>query len=191
MEFIDVVRGRRSIREFADVPVSRQNLEAILEAACWAPSAQNLQPWYFQVLTSEEDVNWLYRELNKTAPAHRLELEARFSNHPQVVEDTLAFMERMGGAKTVVLAYLNKPSYNDDVKDSAVQSVAAAMENLCLAAYDRGIGSCWVEYVTRIGDRVRERFAPEHGRLIGAIMLGYPTREQRVPRRKAGRYEIR
>lgn len=190
MEFSDLVRARRSIRKYTDEPVSREDLQAILEDACWAPSAQNLQPWFFQALTKREDIEWLFSQLAITAPAHRKELEARFKNNPEVVDDTMRFMRRAGGASVVVLAYALRPSYSDDVKDSVVESVAAAMNDICLAAANRGIGSCWVEYVTRVGDAVRDRFAPDKGPLLGAVMLGHAAQEPKAPRRKDGRFEI-
>lgn len=191
MEFKDVVRGRRSIRAFTDEPVSREVMGRILETATWAPSAQNLQPWFFQVLTKEEDLAWLFATVGTTAFSHRKHLEERYKNHPEIVESTMAFMEAMGGAKAVVLAYLYRPEYNEDVRESVVQSVAAAMNDLCLAAYEEGVGTCWVEHVTRVGGQIRDHFAPEHGALIGAVVMGYPAQSPRPPKRKGGRIEFR
>ena len=49
--FWQIVRGRRSIRRYLPTPVPRRTLEALLDAASWAPSAHNRQPWRFCVLT--------------------------------------------------------------------------------------------------------------------------------------------
>lgn len=190
MEFMDAVHGRRSIRKYTDQPVSREVLERVLDAACWAPSAQDLQPWYFQALTKEEDLSWVFSTLGATAFAHRKSLESRFKNHPEIVESTMEFERAMGGAPVLVLAYLNKQSYSYDVRESSVQSVAAAMQNLCLAAHNEGLGTCWFEHITTVGEQIHDRFAPDHGRLIGAVVLGYPAHTPRAPRRKPGRYEI-
>ena len=48
---MEAIKGRRSIRKFTDQPVPPEIIDKILEAAMWAPSGQNLQPWYFVVLT--------------------------------------------------------------------------------------------------------------------------------------------
>ncbi len=191
MEFEELVRARRSVRKFTDEPVSREDLREILEDACWAPSGQNLQPWFFQALTKQEDIEWLFREMATTEAGHRKELEARFAKNPEVVDDTLRFMRRGGNANVVILAYELKPTYSESIRPSVVESVSAAMNTICLAAANRGIGSCWVEYVTRIGDAIREHFAPDKGPVLGAIMLGYAAREPKTPRRKDGRFEIR
>ncbi len=191
MEFLDVIQNRHSIRKFTDKPVDRSDLEEIIQAGLCAPSGQNLQPWYFVALTKKEDLAYLFSELGTTAFSHRKELEARFKGHPEVVEETMEFMSAMGGASTIILAFLNKPDYSDEILPSCVESVSAAMENMVLAAYDKGIGSCWVEAVVRSGNALRSHFAPERGKLIGAIVLGYPAMEARPIKRKPGRYEIR
>lgn len=190
MELMEAIKGRRSIRKFTDEPVPREKIEYILEAATWAPSAQNLQPWYFVALTKDEDLAYLISELGTTAFSERKKLEERFKNNPEVVEETMAFLEGLGGAKTIILAFLNKPHYDEDDMPSCIESVAAAMQNACLAAYEQGIASCWVEAVRRASDSMQKRYAPDHGALLGGIILGYPAMEAREIRRKPGRYEI-
>ncbi len=191
MELMEAIKGRRSIRKFTDEPVPRETLEKLLEAATWAPSGQNLQPWYFVALTQKDDLSFVFSELGHTAFSHRKQLEDRFKNNPEIVEETMEFMSTMGGATTMVLAFLHKPNYSEENLPSCVESVAAAMQNLCLAAYEQGVASCWVEAVTRAGDALQKRFAPDKGKLIGAIVLGYAACEARPIKRKAGRYEIR
>ena len=48
MELMDAMRDRRSVRRYQDREVPRELLEELLTAACWAPSAENTQPWYFK-----------------------------------------------------------------------------------------------------------------------------------------------
>ena len=54
MELTGVIKNRRSVRKYREKPVPRELLEELMEAACWAPSADNAQPWYFVVLTKPE-----------------------------------------------------------------------------------------------------------------------------------------
>ena len=54
MEFNDVVRTRRSVREYSDDSVDRETLDNIFEAATLSPSGYNLQPWEFLVLRDAE-----------------------------------------------------------------------------------------------------------------------------------------
>ena len=83
------------------------------------------------------------------------------------------------------------PTYAEKDKPSVIESVAAAMNDICLAAWNRGIASCWVEYVARIDEKIREHFAPDKGPGVGAVVMGYAAMEAKTPRRKDGRFEIR
>ena len=114
-----------------------------------------------------------------------------FKNNPEVVEETLEFLQEMGGAPCLILAFLLKPTYSEGMIPSCVESVAAAMNNICLLAYEKGLGTCWVEEVVRERERIEARFAPDKGPLLGAVVLGYPDTDPRPIKRKEGRIEIR
>jgi len=62
MELREVIRCRRSIRRYEDRAVPRAVLEQLLEDACWAPSAENYQPWHFVALTKPEEIAQLRKE---------------------------------------------------------------------------------------------------------------------------------
>ena len=53
MDVYEAVTSRRSVRGFKDEPVSREILERVLDAASWAPSGSNIQPWNTYVITGE------------------------------------------------------------------------------------------------------------------------------------------
>lgn len=190
MAFMDIAKGRRSIRKFTNEPIPQETLDYIMEAALWAPSGQNLQPWYFVVLRSDEDIRFLVDTLGTTAFSERKKLEQRFKNNPEIVEETMEFERALGGSHCIVLAFLHK-QYSDELLPSCTESVAAAMQNMVLAAYEQGVASCWVEAVRRGEDALRERFAPGKGSLIGAVILGYAAMEPRPIKRKQGRVDWR
>ena len=54
MEFLEIIKGRRSIRKYLPREVEKEKLESILEAAQWAPSASNKQPWHFIVVKNSK-----------------------------------------------------------------------------------------------------------------------------------------
>ena len=66
-------------------------IKEILEDAMWAPSGVNLQPWYYVVLTSEEDMNLLKGIMAEMAGRLTPELEERFRKNPDVVKHTTGF----------------------------------------------------------------------------------------------------
>ena len=77
METTKAIHLRRSIRRYLPDPVDRELIEEILEDAMWAPSGVNLQPWYYVVLTSEEDMNLLKGIMTEMAGRLTPELEER------------------------------------------------------------------------------------------------------------------
>ena len=76
--------------------------------------------------------------------------------------------------------------------ETIVQSVAAAIENILLAATDRGLGSCWLTAPVETGmsEELRDTFAPDKGKLLAIVTLGYSDQTPKTPARKAGRYTI-
>ena len=190
MEFMDIIKGRRSIRKFTSEPVPKEKLEYCMDAALWAPSAQNLQPWLFVVLRKDEDIKFLIDTLGTTAFSERKKLERRFKNNPEIIEETMEFERAMGGSHCIVLAFLRK-KYAEDLMPSCIESVAAAMQNFVLAAYEQGMATCWVEAVRRGEKELAARFAPESGGLVGRIIVGYPNMEPRPIKRKDGRVDWR
>ena len=190
MELRDVIRQRRSVRRYTDEPVPRELLERLLEDACWAPSAENYQPWHFVALTKPEEIALLQETLRQSAEALTPVLTERFPNHPQVVKETTAFIRTLGGAPVCILTFLRQ-SYPH--RETVLVSVAAAVENLLLSACDAGLGACWIGAAVNSGydKEVTGRFGPEGGELAAMISLGYPAHIPNAPRRKPGRWEIR
>lgn len=191
METREALAGRRSVRLYRkDLPVSQEDLTAILDSACMAPSAINLQHWYFVVLRSEEAMSDFKAIMRRVSDKFHPILKDRFAKNPETIRDTETFLSSLGGAPVCILAFFLKNDYPD--RDGAMQSVSAAIENLLLAAWDKGLGSCWMSAPQRmgLGEELRARFAPDKGEFVAAITLGYPDQSPRCPARREGRYII-
>ena len=183
MEAREALLTRRSIRRYKPDPISETDLKEILEAGLAAPSAINLQHWYFVAVQNPQ-------ALDGVAEKFQPVLEERFSRHPEQIGITNRFLTTLGGAPVCVLVFLLKPDYPD--RDGAMQSVSAAIENLLLAAWEKGIGSCWMSAPQRMGfgEELRARFAPDKGEFVAAITLGYPDEAPKMPPRREGRWAI-
>lgn len=190
MDTREVLLTRRSIRRYKSDPIPESDLREILEAGLYAPSAINLQHWYFVAVqdpAAMEDVRQIMSGVvEKFTPL----LKQRFSRNPEQIGITNKFLSTLGGAPVCVLAFMLKPNYPD--RDGAMQSVSAAIENMLLAAWDKGIGSCWLSAPQRMGfgPVFQARFAPGKGEFVAAITLGYPDQEGKLPPRRDGRYTI-
>lgn len=190
METMKALLERRSVRKYKSEPIREEDLRAVLEAACYAPSAINLQHWHFVAVRSPEHMADLKAIMAKVVTAFRPVLKERFAKHPETVAETENFLASLGGAPVCVLAFFLKVDYPD--RDGAMQSVSAAIENLLLSAWDKGLGSCWMSAPQRmgLGEELRARFAPDKGEFVAAITLGYPDQSPRCPARREGRYII-
>lgn len=147
-EFYAVLQQRRSVRRYREQRVPKNVVALLIRAGTWAPSAHNAQPWQFVVIESKTKKRLLAETM---AAAFRRDLE-REGRLPAEVEARIASsVERFGSAPLLLLACLTmKPLdvYPDAGRQQAeyvmgVQSVAAAVQNVLLAAYAEGLGSCW------------------------------------------------
>ncbi|MEQ8200549.1 MAG: nitroreductase family protein [Syntrophomonadaceae bacterium] len=191
METRAAIFGRRSIRKYTDQLIEKEILQDIIDGAMMAPSAVNNQPWYFVAVQSEEKMAKLKSIFVEICANVKPFLDKRFPNNPEVVAETLGFLKGLGDARVCVLVFLLKADdgYNEMV---AIQSTAAAIENLCLMAYDQGIGTCWMTapLTTGFGPVLEKEFAPGKGRFVAAVTMGYPAVAPAAPIRKSGRFEI-
>jgi nitroreductase len=190
METKDAIIGRRSIRKYADRPISDADLQDIIIAGLYAPSAIDLQPWYFVVIKSDEKLADLRSFMSGVWDRIEPSMTQRFANHPAVVAETKVFLKSLGGAQCCVLVFMLRQDYPD--MRIAMEGVCAAVQNMLLMAYDRGIGSCWMTAPIGAGmdEDLRLKYAPEKGGFVAAVTLGYPAQNPKAPRRKEGRYEI-
>ena len=156
---------RYSCRRFAATPLLHPELEHILEAAVWAPSAGNLQPWRLIVVTSDE----LKERL--AGAAHQ-----EFVAEAPVVIVVCA----VPGESTRRYGERGRSLY-------CLQDTAAATENILLAAAELGLGSCWVgAFEEPAAAAVLE--LPSAWRPVALVPVGHPleapAERERRPRRE-------
>lgn len=178
---------RRSVRKYKATPLADELLSEILEPALAAPSAINLQHWHFAVVRSPQALAELKAIMVKVIEKFDPVLKERFSKNPETIAETKSFLTTLGNAPVCVLAFLLKEDYPD--RDGAMQSVSAAVENLLLSAWEKGVGSCWISAPQRMGfgEEIRQRFAPGKGEFVAAITMGWPDQEPKMPPRREGR----
>ncbi|MCU0466851.1 MAG: nitroreductase family protein [Anaerolineae bacterium] len=184
--------GRRSLRRYHPDPVPQSVIEAVLQAATYAPSAHNRQPWRFVVIQSAEDKSGLAQ-----AMGDRLRRDLTADNAPsEVIEaDVSRSYDRMTSAPVLVLLCLTMAEmdvYPDPKRQAleqvmAVQSVAMAGQNLLLAAHGQGLGACWMCAPLFCPDVVSEYLGlPTDWQPQGLVAMGYPAQERTKPRKPLG-----
>lgn len=182
--FWNLVRTRRSIRRYQSTPIARDVLLALLEAARWAPSAHNRQPWRFCVVTSDETKHALSQRM---CEQWRADLTADLADQAFVDRRIAISHARLTGAAALIVPAVSMEDmdvYPDTVRAQAewimaVQSVALACQNLLLAAHDVGLGASWLCAPLFVPALVRDVLAlPAHWQPQAVITLGYPAEEK-------------
>jgi nitroreductase len=196
VEFMEVVRNRRSIRKFADRPVPRELIDQVLEAARLAPSGTNRQPWRFKVVTGSDR-----EKVRKACPQAFvteapvlmvccIELKAFLQENVtrrmrELVEGKAVLEEEVGEIYRRPM-----PLSVNEVKltASAYVDLGIAVEHMVLAATNVGLGSCWVRLMDP--ETVHKALKLPESIVVGALLpLGYAA-EDPAMRPRLSREEI-
>lgn len=145
---MDMIYTRRSIRKFRPDPVPEDSIRRLLEAANAAPSAHNTRPWRFVVLRDAAARRLLAEGM---AAAYARDAEADGMDPEKIRSRNERSVGRIAGAPLAVLACLDEACLPKNAGRGAegerlllIQSVAAAVENLLLAAAAEKLGACWL-----------------------------------------------
>ncbi len=156
---MEIVKKRKSVRQFKPQPVEDEKIRQILECARLAPSARNLQCWHFIVIKQRE----------KIARAARAG-----GSHNDWLKDAPVLIVACGDPK--------KSTEHNGIQYYIVD-VAIATENLVLAATDLGLGTCWIANFDE--DIARQELGiPDHIKVVAMSPLGYPNDLEPSPKRK-------
>jgi coenzyme F420-0:L-glutamate ligase/coenzyme F420-1:gamma-L-glutamate ligase len=187
---IAMLASRRTVRFYTAIPVPDALVRSLLQAACLAPSAHNAQPVRFIVIASPDAKR---RLAERMAARWRRDLERSGVAEAAVRVELRFSLRRFGEAPVLILVGYTMEDmdrYPDRVRrraeeTMAVQSAAAAIENLLLAASAQGLGACWCcaplfcpGVVRRALDLPRS-FSPQ-----ALLTIGYPAHTPPVPPRR-------
>jgi nitroreductase len=161
-DVMECMRDTHAVRQFKTQEIDDAVIAKILEAACYAPSAGNLQPWYFFVVKN---------------PKVRARL-AEVSFEQSQLEDA-----------PVAIVIMADPSRSNErygergAQLYCLQDTAAAAENILLAANSLGLGTCWVGAFDE--PKVQEIVeAPPRLRAVAIICLGYSDEQVGMPKER-------
>ncbi len=149
------IRERRSVRAYRDEPVPAELIGRVLDAARWAPSAVNSQPWHFVVVREREGREFL-------------------SKHSRL----LFVRNRHVADAPVVIILCGDPRRSRWFREDCTLAGA----NIMLAAHSLGLGTCWIGLFD--AEPIKEHFGiPEHLEIVGLITMGYPEEVPAPPPR--------
>jgi len=165
MALLDLIKNRKSVRDFLDKPVERDKIMMCLEAARLAPSASNSQPWRFIVVDDTELKNklcaaafgglYFVNSFCQTAPVMVV-----------VISEKSKFLARIGGMFRGTKYYLI--------------DIGVAGEHFVLEAEDLGLGTCWIGWFNERGVKSVLNI-PQNKKIDILIALGYYDRAKLGP----------
>lgn len=155
-EMLEAIYKRRSIRKYSSKPVDKSLLERVVKAGFYAPSARNLQPWHFIIVTDPV----ILKDMKRMHP----------------------YMSMLSTAPAAIIVCGDSDISNDYWHVDA----AAATQNILLEAYSEGLGTCWCGIYPREerAEKFTDYFKlPENIKPFSAIAIGYPDEIKETPDR--------
>ena len=154
MDILDTIFSRKSVRAYADEPVSPQDVEMLLKAAMAAPSGRNIQPWRFVVVRD---------------PAVKAKL-------------AVGFNKMIATAPVAIVLCGRTTKESGEPNNNWTADCAAATENLLLAAEALGLGAVWTAcypYDDRMNPAIEALGLPKDVMPYAIIPLGHPAGEEK------------
>lgn len=158
MEAMEAILHRRSIRKYTSEKISDDQIELLLKAAMYAPSAVNKQPWHFIV----------FRDARTKA---------------QIMDFHKSAAMLAGADVCILICYDEKLQHDDGY---GVVDCSAATQNILLAAHAMGLGAVWVGIYPRQNriEAAHKLFRlPDHIKPFAIVSLGYPAEQKPFPER--------
>jgi len=193
MDFLKLIKERKSIRGFKSDPIPKKTIEEILGLTIHAPSAINLQPWEFIIVTGEEKERLsrrlikAYREkqigcspgnvkpLPKTygkRGAKTLDLMNPFFDEMKVKSDQFTNEGSciFYGAPVAILLCLD-----DSFSKARMVDIGIALGYFVLTAHEFGLGTCPIGLILAYEDEIKDLLnIPENKNIVIGVALGYP-----------------
>ena len=191
---LEIIRHRRSVRVYKRGKVTDAQLETILEAARWAPSGANTQPWEFVVTRDSKKMKRVreiyaseWRQRKKEDPVHYKGLKKDY------VGDVAVLVLVCGEARTKqVYLTTRQPADREKLFQA---SIANSVQQMMLAAASMNLGTVWVSVREEVEPELRELFkVPSELRLLWVCPIGHasswPKAKPRRPVSAFTHYEV-
>ncbi len=158
MEFIDVIKSRKSVRTYSDKPLDDIHLQTILEAGRNAPSFQNRQCWRFVVINDKNKIKYI-------------------ASNSGIVGKINFFIKN---APILIVACANPAqSGNMNGQNYYLVDTAIALQQMMLTAWNLGIGSCWMAAFNE--EKVKSILSiPPKIRIVAMSPFGYPKEKENI-----------
>lgn len=174
MDVEKAIFGRRSVRSYLEKQVPADVQAKLLKAGAMAPSAMDVQPCHFIVITDKKKIRELSMKVKEKAIA--LGFGERLASRMKEMDDAFFY-----GAPLLVLIVAEKGDFMET--DSAL-----AAQNMMLQAYELGLGSCFIGFANMLADdsaAMRSLGLKDSQKLYCPLIFGYPKEWPKPKEREA------
>ena len=174
MELDVCIKGRRSVRSFTDEPVSKEQVQAILEAGTWAPTGMNRQPWKFIIIENKKAIKLVSDETKVLVRQNMPPLAKQFNTEKDII---------CYNASVLILVCAEKDKQWENL--NLLDCVLAA-QNMFLKAYELGLGTCYMGFVSLLNSKpeiLKKIGVPDNLQMMVPFILGHPKTKQGAGRR--------
>jgi nitroreductase len=174
MELDFCIKGRRSVRAYTDEPVSKEQIETILEAGTWAPTGMHREPWKFIVIEDKKLIKYISDETKLMVQQMMPPLAKQFATETDIV---------CYNAPVLIVVCTEKDAQWDNI--NLLDSVLAA-QNMFLKAYEMGLGTCYMGFVNLLTHKpgaLKKIGIPDNCSMMVPFILGHPKTKQGAGKR--------
>ena len=191
-ELLNIIRKRRSVRVYKTGKVTDKQLETILEAARWAPSGANTQPWELIVTRDRAKMKRVRQIYDNEWKQRKLEDPVHYKGLKKDYVGDVSVLVLVCGDPRTKQVYLTTRQPGDREKLFQA-SIANAVEHMMLIAASMGLGTVWVSVREEVEPELRELFkVPQPLRLLWIVPIGHARSWPKPkPRRKISEFAHR
>lgn len=176
-DIFEVIRSRRTIRSYMQKPIQNEHINIILDAARWAPSAANRQPWQFIVIKNKSTRRRIQRIVEEN---RRLTISVQAEPYKTAFSKYVTQWICDAPVHIVVCADPKKTAPHVNGEETYKYATGAAIQNLMLAAHALGLGTCWLTMFDKNKLRALLKIPVEID-IIGVVTVGYPKEVPAIP----------
>ena len=181
MDLYEAIKNRRSHRFYKPEMPPKEALERVINAGLWAPSGTNAQPWEITVLAGRYRDEFVERAAHCIAHMRTILKERDLPEKGQ--DMVIKFFQNLGGAPVVIAVTIDKLE-DPGMMEAFIQSGAALMQNMLLAAHAEGLGTCWMTGPNFVALELLDYLGKPDKHLLAITPIGYSAKEPPVPPRR-------
>jgi nitroreductase len=161
---------RRSIRQFNNEEIDEETFIELIEAATWAPNGCHAEPWFFYVIRDESKIQEMREAVIATNPDSNFYKQYQTFHNARYVISICIDMEKRWYHR----ALENSERGVEAIDNPDYFSVAAAAENLILAAHAKNLGTCWIGVSEAFRAKLEEVIEVEDNHMLAInIAIGH------------------